>query len=324
MTGAAAVELLAPGLLESTAGTQAHYPALQFLLACARHRCLPDVDSPARQLCRAFGINASEPPVAAITRQYDCGDAGLQAWMRADPVHVEPGYQGTVHVAQPMLNAEEAAALVGEVAGAFTALKAVLSIGQPGRWYLCLSVPPRLRTTPPAPVCALSSTLPTGPDGLQWHRALNLVQMILHDSEINRRRVQRDELTVDSLWCWGMGSLPWVKPPAWTRIYSDDPLAHALAALCKLASLPWPVSIEPLCASPGPVLATLQPSAYALPELERDYFAPLLAALRSRYLTEFCLRTTTQEFRITRPCLLLGRVRNLWRRPRALSEWLPD
>lgn len=324
MTGAAAVELLAPGLLESAGGTQAHYPALQFLLACARHRRLPAADSPARQLCKAFGVIAPEPPVAAITRQYDCGDAGLQAWMRADPVHVEPGYQGTVRVAQPVLSAAEEEALVGEVAGAFTALAAELSIGRPGRWYLCLSAPPRLRTTPPAPMAALSSLLPTGPDSPQWHQVLNLVQMILHDSEVNRRRAQRDELTVDSLWCWGVGKLPWVQSPPWARIYSDDPLAYALAALCKLAPLPWPGSAEPLCASPGPVLATLQPGARALPGLERDYFAPLLTALRSRRLAEFCLRTATQEFRITRPRLVLGRVRTLWRRPQALSAWLPD
>ena len=321
MAGAASVELLAPGLLESVATAHVHCPALQFLLACARHRRLPEAASPVQQLCTAFGISAAEPPAAAIIRQHDHGDAGQRAWMRADPVHVEPGYQGTMHVASPMLNAAEEAELVGAVAGAFTGLGAALSVGRPGCWYLSMAAPPALRTVPPQPVCALAALLPTGPDSRQWHQALNLAQMILHDSAVNERRAARGALTVDSLWCWGSGCLPRVQSSGWTGIYSDEPLARALAALCGLAPLPLPATAAPLCADRAAVvLATLAPGVRTPDELERDWFAPLLAALKRRTLASFCLRTATREFRVT-PLYL---VRGLWRRRRPLPAWLPD
>lgn len=315
---APAVRLLAPDLLgeAAAAGAGMRCPALERLLARAGRRHVEPA-SPQRQLCRAFGMEEGEPPVAALTRQYDCGDAGNAVWMRADPVHLEPGYRDVMRVADPGLDAAEADALAESVADAFTALDAVLRIGTPGRWYLRLSALPELCTAPPAAACALSSLLPVGPGQRDWHRVLNLVQMILHGHEVNRRRRERGRMTADGLWCWGAGLLPRLGPQPWVRVYGDDPLTRALAGLCGLAPAPLPATAEPLCREGrGPALVSLPPGARPLSALERDWFAPLGAALRSGMLGELRIATASCEFRVTR-----WRLACFWRRPRPLCAW---
>jgi hypothetical protein len=60
---------------------------------------------------------------------------------------------------------------------------------------------------------------------MHWLRAMNELQMILFDSEVNRRREADDKPPVNSLWFWGGGRLPDVRVDHWRRLVTNDPVA---------------------------------------------------------------------------------------------------
>lgn len=64
-------------------------------------------------------------------------------------------------------------------------------------------------------------------ENLEWYRLLNELQMFLHQHEINRQRLARGALPINSLWCWGGG-----EPRALTRSfdwYCDDAVLNRFA-----------------------------------------------------------------------------------------------
>lgn len=68
---------------------------------------------------------------------------------------------------------------------------------------------------------------------LHWYQLLNEIQMFMHQHEINRDRIRRGLLPINSLWCWGAGALPAAldTKPGW---YCDDPVLNQFARSLEL------------------------------------------------------------------------------------------
>ena len=132
-------------------------------------------------------------PVAALSRQFDVGDAQGSAWMRADPSYIRADM-----VTARMLACGNLGLTTVECASIASDLKPIF--GDAGfefdawgseRWYLRAPVDSQL------PQCAnpdlaigddLKLHLPHGPAGRHWRQLFNETQIVLHNHPVNAAR----------------------------------------------------------------------------------------------------------------------------------------
>ena len=221
-------------------------------------------------------------PVAPYTLLADGGAPGERFWMRADPVHLSVGLD-TLALAGDTLDVSRAeaealaATLHGHFGGAFA-----LQTPFPERWYVGFPQAPDVHTTPPSAArgAALRDKLPTGAEATRFRALLNEVQMLLHEHPVNTEREVRGAPAVNSVWFWGGGSLEVPRARPFSIVLADDPLARGLALAAGVPE-------RRLAGNAGILLSSLPETGKALlvldasrgVELERDWFAPLLAAL---------------------------------------------
>ena len=186
------------------------------------------------QLLRYFDLLPRGWPMAAITREADAGDASLNAWLRADPVFVQPDRGGARLMAWGNLglSAADAEAFLAPLRLLFGDAGFPISATAPERWYLMLPRDARLPAfTPPAEGLGedLLAHLPEGPDARRWRVLLNEAQVTLHNHPRNVGRVAAGLLPVNSLWFWGGGVLPDAVACKAACVISDDDELLALA-----------------------------------------------------------------------------------------------
>jgi hypothetical protein len=208
---------------------------------------------------------------------------------------------------------QEAAALSKELHLLFHGYGLQLNIPEPKRWYLRLpndvgifwQALSDVRGHDIHPYLPLDVT--GGTSAKLWRRMLNEAQMILHDSRVNHQRWTRGELPVNSLWFWGGGMLPQIPPSNFVQVWSNDPLCLGLAKLSATPRIPAPPTGTDWLVqgtSPGKHLVVVEPisdfTTYGesdgmttrknnIESLNRDWFSPLLSALKSRQLASLHL-----------------------------------
>ena len=227
-----------------------------------------------------FDILPRSLSIAALSRQFDAGDAALNRWLRADPGHVraDMGVGRLLACGELGLTAEEADALLRPLRPLFGDEGFPISAPHPARWYLML---PREVQLPafadPADVLGddLYAHLPQGDAGRRWRRLLNEAQVILHNHPVNAARVEAGRVSVNTLWFWGGGGLPDTVRTRHAAVVSDDPAVLALAALAQVpaARSRNAAQIE------ADALVDLR-ELRDLAGLEREWIAPLLGRLR--------------------------------------------
>ncbi|OGI47278.1 MAG: hypothetical protein A2151_05430 [Candidatus Muproteobacteria bacterium RBG_16_65_34] len=327
-----------PGPDESEATAHA-WPALETLLAraSAAHRTLPHgLEATLFALFHADSSVEGDLPVAAVTRALDTGVIDNGWWVRADPVHLRPERDRLIladsHVLD--LTQDEASRLAAEIAKVYVEDGLILKAPRPGRWYLKPARAPRISTTPLPEVVArdIHPYLPQGKDGKAWHTILNEVQILLHTAKVNEERERRGKLPINSLWFWGGGRLPKIKPVSWTQIWSEEPVSLALARLTETSGRALPAGFEDWrrqADRAGEHLVVLDslraPFLYgdqeawsaAMTRLERDWMAPLSIALRAETLSSATLLTDAgRGFHLSPKAM-----RRWWRRRHPLASY---
>lgn len=287
-----------------------------------------------------FGIAKEENtdlPVAAVTRVLDLGVIDNGWWLRADPVHLSLERDSLVLADAGRLDVtpEEAGRLVAEIMEVFKADGWMLKAPRPDRWYLKPAHTQKITTTPLSEVVGrdIHPYLPQGPDGKAWHTTLNEIQILLHTATANVERERNGKLPINSLWFWGGGTLPRIKPVSWTQVWSAEPLSLALARLSGTSSENPPSGFEAWiqqATKSGNHLVVLdavhdavlsgdpQEWKATMNGIEQTWMAPLLAALKKGGLGSATLLTDAGlGFSIT-PRL----VRRWWRRRRSLAKYI--
>ena len=129
------------------------------------------------------------------------------------------------------LNESEAQALVASLNAHFAADGPSFHCFAPKRWYVRAQGAPQVRTASVAEVAGqdIQMHLPTGADAREWHRIFNEVQMLLHGHAVNEARESAGAPPVNSVWFWGGGTRPRVPGRPFARVWSNEPLASALA-----------------------------------------------------------------------------------------------
>ena len=239
-------------------------------------RSEPDGDVVQRQ----FDVLPRSWPVAAVTRQRDASDAQGSAWMRADPVYIQPEING----ARLMAHGESLSLTDADTAAFLPALKPFfgdsgcpLDAPHPERWYLSLQPGVKLPTMvslDDALGADLFEQLPDGQEGRRWRALLSEAQVVLHNHPRNAERTAAGLAPVNSLWFWGAGILPDHVRTDHARVASDD---GTLTAFADAASVPtgplpsrWPTD--------GAGLFDLR-HLRDLVVFDRDWWQPLFAEL---------------------------------------------
>ena len=269
-------------------------PALETLLGRGSLQACP-ADGTEAALCLALSIARQQDwPLAPITLEADGQEAGGFYWLRADPVHLRVMRDQIVLAGPGILNLSqlEADELSTSIAQHFGETLSPIPL-HPQRWYLQLSHPPQLTTTPLSIANGrnIDSIQPQGEASHQYRVLLNELQMLLFAHPVNQARELRGELPINSVWIWGGG----VKPKttqAGLSLYANAPEAFALGKYGNASVFPIPAKLEKSLIQRENVIqldaltpAGLCGDAYAWREairsMEQDWFVPLLAALRT-------------------------------------------
>lgn len=317
-----------PVLLDSLRYRAPDLPALATLLARGHWRdegsTLPFVDE----------TGLAPAPLALLGEGGSPGDA---CWLRADPVHLLPDQDHLLlwDAAALSLSGEEADALVDAFDRHFADDGYHLRVGAPGRWYLRSDRDLRGETTP---VIAVSGKnpfhfMPTGADREALEQLINETQMLFHEHPVNSQRRAEGRLTVSGIWPWGGGRLE-AAPDAVAvdRVFAGEPLYRGLGQW-----LQRPVDAPQACfaawqkeTARGHDLVVLTAGSdaarlgeetewhAALVQLERDWWAPMAAALWRGRLSALQLYFGATGSLVLDP----WRMRRIWRRPKSLASLL--
>ncbi|HET9113842.1 MAG TPA: hypothetical protein VFN66_08225 [Burkholderiales bacterium] len=305
------IQLLIPDLIPAAEMTTSllgdlQLPSLSGLLARGSRNEVFDAGNPEAALCKYFGIQRQiDWPIAPLTLLADGGEPGKHYWLRADPVHLRATREQLMLVDSGAFNLDqnEAEQFAQAFNLHFQAEDYTLYPLHPKRWYMKLPLPPQITTFPVNAVTGrhIDACLPKGADALDWHRFYNEIQMLFFSLPVNDQRESRGELAVNSLWCWGGGTMPLgLERSDDGTLWANDSDARALAAATGSLFAHLPANAGSID-SPGLVYldglsgaaqyADYQGWREALLELEKNWFQPLLAQLKSGKLSSLGITT---------------------------------
>jgi hypothetical protein len=303
-------------------------PGLEWMLARARSE-RRDRRPFEMALADSFGLTA--PPCGPLRLLGDGSDEARSGhWLCADPVHLR-FHQERIILADAgafELADDEAQSIVAALNGEFADIGR-FHAASAGRWYLQLSDPV---DHPAEPISAVAGRRVDGEiSGLPLARWLNEVQMFLHRHPVNERRQEIGQPEINSLWLWGGGTLPSAAAPAFSTVFSDNPLAAGLARAAGTPLFGCPAALADVLAQGGekPLVVLDRLLSRVLYEdgdgwrreferLECDWFAPLKNALGGKVDRASLIAPTVYgELHYT---LTGGDRWKLWKGSRPLSE----
>jgi hypothetical protein len=326
-------ELVVPGLFALPSA--ARLPAAELLIA--RGRCAIGASRGLEEwLQNAFEVEDAPLAAGALTLLAGGGEPAGYSWSRADPVHLRLMRDRLLLMPAPALGitSGEAQALCDALNQQFGERLEVQVIDA-ARWVARTAPELTLSGAPPLALAGRDVALAL-PASTAAHPLLNEAQMVLHAHPVNEAREARGEPAINSVWLWGAGRLPKLGAPSWHSVSADEPLAlgRARAAGVRHRTLPpsgtaWLdrmpeegrhlVVLDALRAP----LALSETADYqaALAVLERDWFAPLLAALRDGRVGMVTIHVPDAGDGVAYETIR-GDLRRFWRRPRALEHYV--
>jgi hypothetical protein len=265
----------------------------------------------------------------------DGGDPGDATWACVQPVHVRIARDHLVLIdpASLALADADAAQLLAVARPLIEELGVALQAPHPARWYLSS---PRLATLAgAAPLRAsgrnieiwLPHEASTGERSRLWMKLQNEVQMAWFQHPVNEAREARGLPAVNSIWFHAQGTRRPLSSP-FARVLSAAPATRGLAQAAGTPHDVAPAGFDALPAAsdaPGATLVELDTltTPYieqdwgqwhaALTALERDWFAPALAALTAGRLDALAL-TFGGDIGAATLHVTRGDLRKFWRR----------
>lgn len=126
--------------------------------------------------------------------------------------------------------------------------------------------------------------------------------MLFFSLAVNNAREQRGEIPINGLWCWGGGLMPEIARVTQGKLWANDPDARAMALLATMPNDALPADTTQIDEHAIILLDQLTGAAQygdyygwreAMLALEKNWFAPLLAQLKSGTLKH--IRITTHS-----------------------------
>ncbi len=338
------LHLIVPGLIgkivQRAQGVRdfPRYRHIEWLLSKARHR-MPAIQGYERQLCSLVGFQIPQDqdvPVGAL-RHYGLTSSAKEAfYLCADPVHLRADLHQLILLDSSKINIEqqESQALIELFNAHFQEEGYRLESDLVDQWHLCLPEPEVIRTYSLRQVRGndINAYLPSGKRALIWQRLLNEVQMLYHTAAPNRLRESVGALPINSLWFYGGGALPQPISGQWSALWSDDLMVRGLCRLADIKCHTFPQSLQTFLETnpTGEHLICIDELAISssydelqtwydhMEQLERNWFAPLINAMKRRRI-EVCtiIEPNGQQF-------TLQGISNwqFWRQPKPLFDYV--
>lgn len=306
-----------PGLPEDVVP---ELPSLETFLAKARKRHT-GYHTFYQHLCGLFGLEQKpgrDLPVAALSRLVDDTERPEGIWMRADPVHLKPGLNDLTLIDTAFIpfSQHDAILLGTPLQEIFTGLGWTLEIPIAQRWYLRLDQDLAIETVEIGEVRGrdVQQLMPTGRDRPKLDQLMTEVQMLLHRNQYNLDREQDGFLPLNSLWFWGCGTLPDSLNSRWSKIVSDDPVAHGLGVVTGTPIVSFYEGTEEFMSEPDvrPDILVVKDDLQVktgyqdftawqetMYELEEKWFTPALTALREGDLKRVAIISDGMEYAST-------------------------
>ena len=270
-----------------------------------------------RTLLHGFSssLTASEELPIAILRS----DSDDQAVLCADPVSLELGVSelALVHGRALELTAEEIDELSQYLNEFFEHEQMQWRLDENGYGVIQLDNFTMLSTTPLSSVSGeiFTAKLPQGQEQAKWHQLGNEIQMLLHDSAFNQRRLAEDKLPINSLWFWGAGHKKPEFDAHYNSIIADDQFSKLLATCVDKTVTTVPESFLALDGQieDGHTLIVLdqlwslsQKNDYLgwirqLELYDKLWFQPLLKNLYREHFVSIIIRASTGEMFTYKP-----------------------
>lgn len=280
----------------------------------------------------------SSLPVAVEYMRHLGLPVGDGTWFIVQPVHFHIARDHIVLTdpRQLAITDAEARALFEAARPLFEEAGKSLVFGNSSTWFVQADDWQQLHTASPDAACGhnIDIWMPQGSAALSWRKLQNEVQMQWHAEAVNHAREARGARPVNSVWLWGGASAirSATQPMPYTEAFNLPQWMQGLGNLTgrqhAQASAEQVLSAAP--ASGLVVLDHLMPPALAgdwaswleqMHLLEQQWFAPLLAALKSTTLSGLTLvanhNTRLNEFIVTRTSL-----HKFWVKP-SLARLLP-
>jgi hypothetical protein len=326
------LHLLVPGLYSRLPEWQRSYgwspqvPGLQRLLAAARRTSGDDGG------LTVAGDLLGPTGTAAGFRRRTHGFVDEPGWLCADPVYLRADVDSAILVEAEHLQLEEseARALVADLQAMFAGDGWRFEVADAVCWYALppsAVVPPELPGTREAAGRDVGLHFRDADQSAQWKRFYAELQMVLAQSEVNRRREARGMTPVNALWFWGAAARATAGRRAVNVVQGGDAV---LAGMAQAAGLtPSVPDLNAALDSGGAALVWLdalrRAAAYddieafqeALAEIDAAWFAPLVQALEERRLESVLLYADGRRWDARRR---RGLAR--WRRGAALPQAL--
>jgi len=311
------ITLLVPGLTKNFpyhTKQLPHLPALETILARSNHTPVSE-DSFSSSVLQQFKIDQNISCNAAIDRYADSGNKDERIWMHVDPVYMEADKDRLILRGNQVLELDKDSAdmLLKELNALYADDGYVFECYHPHRWYLSVPHLPASKFHSLENVLGRSVEpfLPTGDDQSHWHRFMNEVQMLLHASEINHQRAIEQQYPVNSVWCWGPGHIPELSDSGWDAVVTDDVFVKGLSLLTNSPVYPVPQSTDELLGQAltkkphgeSQILMVMGETEEDLLSqdindyqnkllmLEKNWFSPLLKALKSNTVSSINIQT---------------------------------
>jgi hypothetical protein len=279
-------------------------------------------------LARQFGLELAAPQpnslsVATLLMQCYGLPVVNGTWFIIQPVHFHIARDHLVltDVWQLDITEAESRALFAAAEPLFKEMGKSLVFGDATTWFVQADDWQDLQTSSPHAACGhnIDIWMPQGSAALSWRKLQNEVQMQWYADPVNAAREARSAKPVNSIWLWGGAVMP---PPALSAPYTDVfGLTHWMQGLGATAGKQADNinAAELIDSTPDRGLLALDnlisPALSGdwstwleqMHRLEVEWFAPLLAALKSNALQELrlILNHTTQlaELRVTKAAL---------------------
>ncbi|MDB5775872.1 MAG: signal peptide protein [Herbaspirillum sp.] len=290
-------------------------------------------------LAQRFGLAAansgagdSSPPLAHAAMRALGLPAADGHWFILHPTHthVARDHLVLIDMRQLALDDGDARTLFEAAASLCDEIGKTLLYGNAGTWFIRADDWPALRTATPDAASGrnIDIWMPQGEGDRAWRKLQNEIQMHWFTLPLNEAREARGLKPVNSLWLWGGAD---AGAPAsasaerydrafnlsgWTRLFGQFAAAASVAA--------GPTELIDAPGARGLLLLDALTEAALTDEwgywlegvetLERDWFAPLLAALRAGRLQRLNLILSGQD-RIAEIAVSRNSLRKFWIKP---------
>lgn len=329
--------LVVPGLAWPTAafGKLPAAPpltALPVLLSHASHAWRPAVTLET-WLAGEFGLNGGHTPYAHLRRLGEATNTPKDVhWLCCDPVHL--------HFSRDRLLLADASSLAITRAEADILMTGInetfADIGRfeaptADRWYVALPDEPKPFFHPIADVSGrpVQLFMPEGDEVARWARLSNELEVWLYNHPVNAARQEAGQRTINGVWLWGAGprDAP-VHAPA-SHIQASQAFARGLARHAGIEVQAADRYREQPCTTLAIVDSLQLPALHmdsaawlaAIEELDTNWFAPLLAALKAKQISKLRISAPGDKHFLHIEVSASG-LWKFWRKPRPLDTLL--